>query len=150
MEQKNTFIPLTERRRPTVFAAAGLVLIAALGLWVGTLLSLALAPESAAMQELLTAVIYYLPFVLLPPILYGLKHRGLSDGLRLNPMPLLPTLSVILLALMCVYAASAIDSLWVMLLAPLRPFRGGILSIYTLQPPETSLYSKRYSRLGRP
>ena len=119
MEQKNTFIPLTERRRPTVFAAAGLVLIAALGLWVGTLLSLALNPESAAMQELLTAVIYYLPFVLLPPILYGFKHWGLSDGLRLNPMPLLPTLTVILLALMCVYAASAIDSLWVLLLGAL-------------------------------
>ena len=117
MEQNNNFIPLTERARPSVSAAAWLALLAAAGLWAATLLEIFFRPAGVAARELFTVVIYYIPFVLLPVILYGRRRRGLSDGLRLNPMgSILSTLSVMLLGVLCVYAASAIDSVWVGLL----------------------------------
>lgn len=115
-ENTSLFIPLTERPRPTIFAATGLALLGAVGLWIATLLAIVIKPRTAAGQELFTSLLYYLPFTLLPVAVYALRHGGVSEGLRLNPMPLLPTATVILLALVCVYAASAVDSLWVMLL----------------------------------
>lgn len=115
--EDNHFIPLTERERPSISAAAWLTLLASAGLWAGTLVELFVMPGTAAGRELFTVAIYYLPFVLLPVVLYGARRRGLSDGLRLNPMgSILSVISVMFLGVLCVYAASAIDSVWVSLL----------------------------------
>ena len=115
MEEKN-IATILERPRPTLFAATLIVLIATLGLWVGSFAALMIAPRSGIAQEVVVNVVYYLPFVALPLALYMRRHRGLSDALRLNPMPLLPTLTVALLAVVSVFAASALDSLWMLLL----------------------------------
>lgn len=94
--------------RPTPFAACGLILVAALGLWLSALLELVLPEADAALVNLA----YYLPFLALPVAAYMLKFPGLSDGMRLKPLPVLPTLGVILLGLISVYAASALGAVW--------------------------------------
>ena len=111
-----TAAPLKDRERPTIFIATALVLLAVLGLWAASLIATAVEPRTATARELMVSALYYLPFVLLPVAAYCLRHRGLSEGLRLNPLPVLPTLTVAFLALMCVYAASAVDGLWIALL----------------------------------
>lgn len=112
-----------ERPRPTLLAANGFVLLASAGLWISSLLAgvvvgITFAINQWSQQGLmaLVNVIYYLPFVLLPIILYMRKNRGLSEAMRLNPMPVLPTISVVLLALLSVYAASILVNLWSLLL----------------------------------
>ena len=50
--------------------------------------------------------------MLVPVALYCLKRGGLSEGLRLEPPPLLSALTVALMAMMSVYAASAVNGLW--------------------------------------
>lgn len=98
--------------RPTLFAASGLVLLAAIGLWV-TNLAATLLPDGEPMGLMLTInIIYYLPFILIPAIAYAVKHRGLSDALRLNPMPVLPLMSVIFLAGVSTLFASILTALW--------------------------------------
>ena len=117
MEENKSFVPLTERVRPSISAAAWLTLLASAGLWAATLVELFLPPGGAAARELFTVAVYYIPFVLLPVVVYAARRRGLTDGLRLNPMGnIITLLSVMTLAVLCVYAASAIDSLWVTLL----------------------------------
>ena len=95
--------------RPTLFAASGFVLLAAVGLWVSTLLEL-LLPEAG--MALINAL-YYLPFMVLPVGLYMRRRPGLGEGMRLNaPPPLLATLSAALLGLLSVYVASLISAAW--------------------------------------
>jgi len=94
--------------RPTLFAASGFVLLAAVGLWVSTLLELLLPNAGAALINAL----YYLPFTVLPVGLYMLRRPGLGAGMRLNAPPLMPTLSAALLGLLSVYVASLISAAW--------------------------------------
>lgn len=95
--------------RPTLFAASGLVLLAAAGLWVSTLLELLLPGASMALINAL----YYLPFMVLPVGLYMLRRPGLGEGMRLkNAPPLLSTLSAALLGLLSVYVASMLSAVW--------------------------------------
>jgi len=94
--------------RPTLFAASGFVLLAAVGLWVSTLLE-RLLPNAGAT---LINALYYLPFTVLPVGLYMLRRPGLGAGMRLNAPPLLPTLSAALLGLLSVYVASLISAAW--------------------------------------
>ena len=100
---------IEDSARPTLFAANGFILLAAVGLWASALIDLALPLKSSLV---LANALYYLPFVALPIALYARKRPGLSDAMRLNPLPVLPTLSVALLALISVYAASALAALW--------------------------------------
>ena len=94
--------------RPTLFAVSGFVLLAAVGLWVSTLLELLLPNAGAALINAL----YYLPFTVLPVGLYMLRRPGLGAGMRLNAPPLMPTLSAALLGLLSVYVASLISAAW--------------------------------------
>ena len=94
--------------RPTLFAASGFVLLAAIGLWVSTLLELLLPNAGAALINAL----YYLPFTVLPVGLYMRRRPGLGAGMRLNAPPLMPTLSAALLGLLSVYVASLISAAW--------------------------------------
>ena len=98
--------------RPTLFAASGFICLAAIGLWVAELI-LTLLPASAAGGVMVVEnALYYLPFVVLPLALYMVRRPGLSEAMRLNPLPVLPTLSVALLALLSVYATSALATVW--------------------------------------
>lgn len=94
--------------RPTLFAASGFVLLAAVGLWISTLLELLLPDASMAIVNAL----YYLPFMLLPVGLYMLRQPGLVPAMRLNALPVLPTLSAALLGLLSVYVASMLSAVW--------------------------------------
>lgn len=94
--------------RPTLTAASALVCLAVAGLWLTTLAEAALSTTSVALLNAL----YYLPFVGLPLFICTRRVPGLSRSLRLNPPPMLSMLSVALLALMSVYAASALTAVW--------------------------------------
>lgn len=94
--------------RPTLFAASGFVLLAAVGLWVSSLLELLLPNASMALINAL----YYIPFTVLPVGLYMLRRPGLETGMRLNAPPLLPTLSAALLGVLSVYVASLLSAAW--------------------------------------
>ena len=112
------------RTRPTLFAASGLILLAAVGLWAVEL-ALALLPAGG---DVYTAanLLYYLPFALLPAGLCLARRPALAQSLRLNPLPLSAAVPAVLLALMSVYAASALTALWQALLGALgMPALGG-------------------------
>ena len=94
--------------RPSIFAASGFMLLAAAGLWLTSLLQWALPGIPTALVN----AAYYLPFVGLPMLLYARRHRGLGEGMRLNPLPAPPLLAVALLALLSVYAASILAAGW--------------------------------------
>lgn len=116
MENKKTNPIKIDRLRPSLFAASGFVLLAAIGLWISAVvISLIPAGEGAGAVAIMD-IVYYLPFMVLPMAIYMLKHRGLSEGLRLNPLPLFPMLTVILLAIEGVFICIILANLWVMLL----------------------------------
>jgi len=94
--------------RPTLFAASGFVLLAAVGLWVSSLTELLLPDANMAVINAL----YYLPFTVLPVGLYMMRRPGLGEAMRLNALPLLPTLSVALLGVLTVYVASMVSAAW--------------------------------------
>ena len=94
--------------RPTLFAASGVVLLAALGLWISSLAESLLPDASMALVNAL----YYLPFMVLPVGFYALRHPGLGDAMRLKALPVLPTLSAALLGLLTVYVASILSAGW--------------------------------------
>ena len=108
--QDPIYSEIESRPRPGIFATSGLVLLAAAGLWFVALAGIGSEGESFAFNAA-----YYLPFVLLPAAAYLLLRPEVRPSARLNPLPLLPTLSVILLALLSVYAASALAALWQLL-----------------------------------
>lgn len=102
---------ITGTPRPTLTAASGFVLLAAVGLWASELL-LNLLPVGAGSIAAAECGLYYLPFLALPVALYMRRRPGLSEGMRLNPMPPLGALAVALLALTSVFACSALAALW--------------------------------------
>lgn len=104
---------LTKEPRPTLFATGVLLLLATLGLWLSSLLELAL-PQSAS--PLVINASYYLPFIALPLALYARRRPGIGGALRLNPPPLLPTLALAPLAILSVYVASTLAFFWELLL----------------------------------
>ena len=108
------FVPLAERARPSILAAELMLLTALAGLWLSSLAVGALAPGDGA--ELWMDLLYYGPFVLAPIVVYCARRGNLSDGLRLNPLPMVPTVMIAFMALLSVFASSAINGLWGMLL----------------------------------
>jgi len=107
--QDPIYARLTEQKRPSLFAASGFVLLATAGLWLSSLLELVL-PQGASGLVLNAA--YYLPFVLLPMLLYARRNPGIGDAMRLNPPPALQLLAPVLLGIASVYLASALSALW--------------------------------------
>jgi len=109
MENKKPNPIKIDRLRPTLFAASGFVLLAAIGLWISAVI-ISMIPVGSAMDSIFTMdMVYYLPFLILPMGIYMLRHRGLSEGLRLNPMPFFPMITVILLAVISVFICSILS-----------------------------------------
>ncbi|MBR6766983.1 MAG: CPBP family intramembrane metalloprotease [Clostridia bacterium] len=114
MENK-TIPPIVNRAglpRPTIFAASGFVLLAAIGLWAANLAAVFLPAEPQTRLLTLINLIYYLPFVLIPVIAYMIRKRGLSEAVRLNPMPVFPIFSVALLAVISTFFCGILTALW--------------------------------------
>lgn len=116
MEDRDHVAALVERPRPTISAAMGMLLLTVVGMWLASLLASRLSLPSSEAREFIYDALFYLPFVALPIALYMFNRPGLSASMRLNPLPVMPTLAVISAALLSVYAASALDGLWAMLL----------------------------------
>lgn len=115
-DRERTFAALIERPRPTIRAAAAVMLLAVVGMWLASFAASRMSLSDAAGREFAYDALFYLPFVALPIAAYMLNRPGISASMRLNPLPVLPTLAVVSAALLSVYAASALDELWSMLL----------------------------------
>lgn len=115
-------------KRPSLTAASVFVLLAVAGLWLSSLAEWALSVQGMAALNAL----YYLPFVGLPLLVYALRKPGLSEGLRLNPLPGLSALALALLALLSVYVASFLSFLWSLMLDSL-----GLTAPGTVPMPQT-------------
>lgn len=108
--QDPIYARLTRTPRPGIRGAGALLALAVAGLWAASGLALLLPAQGWGQLALVNAA-YYFPFVLLPAMLYA-AHRGCGEALRPNPIPGGGWLPVILLALMSVYAASALTWFW--------------------------------------
>jgi len=111
MMQDPIYSQITDTPRPTLTAASGFVWLAAIGLWLAELVLLAL-PEGIRGSMAVQNAAYYLPFIALPLALALRRRPGLAGSMRLNPLPAIPTLSLALLAVLSVYAASVLTALW--------------------------------------
>lgn len=107
-----------ERPESRVFAASGLYLLAAMGLFAVSFFS---GPLVAALQRvfpgmtrewatLATNTLYYLPFLYLPVALWA--SRGRSACLRLNPVSFGATVRVVVIALLFFSGAYNLNVLW--------------------------------------
>ena len=120
--QDNIYNEIMKKTRPSLFAASGLLLLAALGLWAASFLA-SLSPPRLD-QDLVVNLLYYLPFIGLPMLLYARRRPGLSEGLRLNPVSPFSMAMAAMLGLWCVYIASVCTGAWEGLLGlmGLEPF----------------------------
>ena len=108
-------------RRPAIFTANALYLLAAAGLLaVSYLITLVmglfgLSVNSASLQSSISLT-YYPLFIGLPIILVALKKDGVGRAMRLNPLP--PAMAVVsaLAALAGVLATLSLGSLWMLAL----------------------------------
>lgn len=115
--QDPIYARLTGSPRPGLRGTGALLTLAVAGLWIASGLTFVLPGQGWGRMALVNTA-YYLPFVLMPALLYA-AHRGAGAALRPNPIPGGGWLPVILLALMSVYVASAVTYFWEALLARL-------------------------------
>lgn len=97
--------------RPSLTAASALVLLATAGLWLSALGAGLIRAEAGALFAIENAL-YYLPFVALPLAVYARRRPGLGAALRLNPLPMLSVVTLILVGLVSVYLASPLAAVW--------------------------------------
>ena len=110
-------------RRPSVFSANALYLLAIVGLMLTGLFSqeilygiFALFPNiSSECAILLMNAVYYVPFMLLPAALYAGKNPDCAV-LRLNPVSFRATVFLVLTAIIGVFLTSNISYFWSVLL----------------------------------
>lgn len=115
MEQRHS-------NRPSLFAASGFYLLAAVGLWLTSLFSADIAAGLARVwpgitvqqTNLVVNVLYYVPFLLIPVLLWSQGHGG-TETLRLNPIRFGATVRVVLVAVLSVSVVQGISILWMAL-----------------------------------
>lgn len=113
MQQDPIYSTIEGQPRPSIRATSSLILLATAGLWLSALLDFT---PTALGGYLVANAAYYLPFVLAPAAAYLLRRPEVRASARLNPMPLGPTLSVVLLGLLSVYVSSALTAAWQLLM----------------------------------
>lgn len=103
-------------KRPSRFSALLLWAIAAGGLVFSALLSRVFGSVIQGWHPLpallVTNLLYYLPFVVLPVFLLAKRTPGLYEAYRPNPISLFNTISVVFLALVGVFFVNDITVLW--------------------------------------
>lgn len=101
------------KKRPGLFSAIALYLLAAAGLWLVSLFSDRILPGSSeSMRELLISVIYYGPFLFLPVAIWAGRQENAVQTLRLNPIKPGMAICTAFMALLCVLIAQNISILW--------------------------------------
>lgn len=104
---------MSDHRRGSLFAACGLYLLASAGLWLvglfgGGLFSFGTTEQRSLMIDL----IYYVPFLFVPVLLWATRDESRLKGLRLNPIGLGTTIRTTIIALACVMIAENLSILW--------------------------------------
>ena len=89
-------------------AAAGLLLSGFPVMW----LLAGRAEMDAQLRLLIANLLYYLPFVALPLLLYVRRRPGVAAALRPNPISLFSTISIVAMALLGVLLANDLTVLW--------------------------------------
>ena len=107
------------KNKPTLFAASGLYLLAAMGLWLMLLFSGELAALLPGLSQegltLLANAAYYVPFLILPVCLYAKKRGGAQQMLRLNPVSFGNMLCASAVALLSLAVVQSMTTLWMIL-----------------------------------
>jgi len=114
-------------KRPSLFSAGTLYLLAGMGLWLTVLicadlelgLKMLLPGAGEETVNLLISIVYYLPFVIFPLSLWCSKHEGARQALRLNPVRPVNMFRASLIALLCVLVGQNISIVWTILLQKL-------------------------------
>ncbi len=107
-----------EKPESRVFAASGLYLLAAMGLFAVSflsgpfvgMLSRVFPGITREWAALATNVLYYMPFLYLPVVLWA--TRGRSQCLRLNPVSFGATVRIVVIALLFFAGVYNINLLW--------------------------------------
>ena len=118
---------MNQNRKTGILAAGGLYLLAAGGLLAVALLALpldefikSLWPDiSYESSSLLLNCVYYVPFLLLPVILWAARRSDGMDRLRLNPISLGTTIQSVLLAMIAMLLIYDGSLFWMALLQKL-------------------------------
>lgn len=106
-------------KRPSIFTASALYLLAAAGLWLATFFAgnLASLLPGLSTEELNLAInlLYYLPCVFLPVALWSSRRDGGAESLRLKPVSFRQVLLVSLAALITMLIAYDLSVFWMAL-----------------------------------
>lgn len=104
------------KKQPSLFAASGLYLLAAMGLWLASLFAVDLASLFPSLtregQNVVINAAYYLPFLVLPVILWARRRGDAEAVLRLNPLPFGAMIRVVIAAFFTVLIVQNIGMLW--------------------------------------
>lgn len=111
------------KRSPTLFAASGLFLLAGIGLWLLSLISgdlelglKILLPEAGEeLLNLLVSLFYYLPFLILPAVIWGAQHEGAQAAMRLNPIHPGDMIRAAVVAMLSLLAVQNVTIVWTIL-----------------------------------
>lgn len=115
------------KRSPTLFTAGGLYLLAAAGLWLTSLIAgdldaglrILLPGSGEELRYLLVSVVYYLPFLIFPAVLWASKHEGAQDALRLGPIRPADMVRASVVALLSLLAVQNVTMIWTALVQKL-------------------------------
>lgn len=111
------------RHSPTLFSAGGLYLLAGMGLWITLLISadlstglrLLMPGAGDELVNLLVNVFYYLPFLILPAVIWGANHAAPQAALRLNPIRPGDMLRASIVALLSLMIVQNVTMLWMVI-----------------------------------
>lgn len=108
-----------QKKQPSLFAASGLYLLAAIGLWLISLFAADLTGLfpglTAEGKNLVTNAAYYLPFVALPVIFWARRRGDAQRVLKLNPLPFGAMISVCIAAYFTMLIVQNISMLWMII-----------------------------------
>jgi len=99
-------------RRPSRLLALKLFGIAALAPFAITLCGSLIPDMGPNAEGLLSNVLYYLPFLVLPVLLCVRRGKMDAESLRPNPLPVSSMFSIVAAALICVFLVNDIILLW--------------------------------------
>lgn len=108
------------KNRPSLFAASGFYLLAAIGMWLVMLVYGILTtgiPEiwsgiTPEWENFLITAAYYLPFLILPIALWAIRRGDGERVLRLNPISFGTMLLTVIMAILCLILVQNITMLW--------------------------------------
>mgnify|MGYP001638648504 CR=1 FL=1 len=109
---------MSEERRGcgSPFAACALYLLASVGLWLVGLFGGGVLPRGTTEQRtMMINLIYYVPFLFVPVVLWATQRTEHMEAMRLNPIGPGTTVRTTFIALLCVLIVQNLSILWMIL-----------------------------------